>query len=322
MRYVIYGAGAIGGTIGAKLHEAGFDVLLIARGAHLEALRRDGLRFVTPAGTSTLRIPVAGSPAEAGLAEGDAVFMTMKTQDTEAALNELQAAAKGLDLPVICAQNGVENERLALRRFERVYAMLVILPATHMEPGVVEATSGGIAGVLDAGCYPSGTDHMIMKVCADLEKAGFRARPEERAMRKKYAKLLGNLSNTLGAALGDARAPEVSRALVEEAIACYKAAGIEWTPDEEMSGLRQGMRPGGGRQGNSTWQSLARGTGSIESDYLNGEIALLGRLYGVPVPANAALQRIGRRMVAEGLAPGSLTPEEVMREIGAGPRLD
>jgi 2-dehydropantoate 2-reductase len=141
-------------------------------------------------------------------------------------------------------------------------------------------------------------------------------------MRKKYAKLLGNLSNTLGAALGDARAPEVSRALVEEAIACYKAAGIEWTPDEEMSGLRQGMRPGGGRQGNSTWQSLARGTGSIESDYLNGEIALLGRLYGVPVPANAALQRIGRRMVAEGLAPGSLTPEEVMREIEAGARLD
>jgi 2-dehydropantoate 2-reductase len=322
MRYVIYGAGAIGGTIGARLHLAGFDVLLIARGPHLEAIRAGGLRFQSPDGVATLRIPAAGSPSEARLGPGDVVFLTMKTQDTEAALIDLQAAAPVLDLPVVCAQNGVENERMALRRFERVYAMLVILPATHLEPGVVEATSAGITGVLDAGRYPSGVDDVILEVCSGLEKAGFRARPDPQAMRKKYAKLLGNLNNTLQAALGEARAPELSRRLVEEAIACYRAAGIEWTPDAEMAALRDGMRAGGGRQGNSTWQSLARGAGSIESDYLNGEIALLGRMYGVPTPANAALQRIGRRMVAEGLAPGSLSPADLLREIESASRRD
>lgn len=60
MRYIIIGAGAVGGTIGARLHEGGHDVVLVARGAHLGALRADGLRFGTPQGTRTLRIPAVG----------------------------------------------------------------------------------------------------------------------------------------------------------------------------------------------------------------------------------------------------------------------
>jgi 2-dehydropantoate 2-reductase len=304
-------------VIGARLFTAGFDTALIARGAHLEAIRAKGLRVVTSDGAATLPIPAAGHPRELQFGDGDVVFLTMKTQDTEAALVDLLDACPAQELPVVCAQNGVENERLALRRFSRVYGMLVILPATHMEPGVVEATSSGVPGVLDAGCYPAGCDDLIMKVCADLEKAGFRARPDERIMRLKYAKLLGNLNNTLQAALGNVRAGDISRMLADEAVACYQAAGIEWAPDDEMASLRRGMVGGGGRQGSSTWQSLARGAGSIETDYLNGEIALLGRLHGVPTPANAALQRIGRRLLAEGRPPGSMKPEDVMSEIAS-----
>ncbi len=319
MRYVIYGAGAIGGVIGARLHQAGFETVLIARGAHLAAIQANGLRLDSAEGSTTHRIPAVGHPAEIDFREDDAVFLTMKSQDTEAALNDLQAASKLADLPIICAQNGVDNERMALRRFERVYAMLVILPASYMEPGIVEANATGVFGALDAGRYPTGSDSVIAEVCANLEAAGFRARPDAAAMRLKYAKLLGNLNNTLGAAIGDARAPEINRMLTAEAVACYRAAGIEWASDAEMMALRQGMVAGGGRrQGSSTWQSLARGAGSIESDYLNGEIALLGRLHGVPTPANAAIARIGRRMIAEGRAPGCMTPEDVMREIETG----
>ena len=317
MRYIIYGAGAIGGVIGARLFTAGFDTVLIARGAHLEAIKAKGLRVEMPDGPATLPIPAAGHPSELTFGAGDVVVLTMKTQDTEAALVDLQDACAAQELPVVCAQNGVENERLALRRLARVYGMLVILPATHMEPGVVEATSSGVPGVLDAGCFPEGCDHLIMKVCADLEKAGFRARPDERIMRLKYAKLLGNLNNTLQAAVGNARAGDISRMLANEAIACYRAAGIDWAPNDEMASLRRGMVAGGGRQGSSTWQSLARGAGSIETDYLNGEIALLGRLHGVPTPANVAMQRIGRRLLVEGRPPGSMSPEDVMREIEA-----
>ena len=67
----------------------------------------------------------------------------------------------------------------------------------------------------------------------------------------------------------------------------------------------------------STWQSLARNTGSIETDYLNGEIALLGRLHGVPTPVNAAMQAIAARMASEGAAPGVMSAAEVEAAIGA-----
>src|SRR5207253_203567 len=97
--------------------------------------------------------------------------------------------------------------------------------------GIVLASSTGVVGVLDAGRYPAGVDDTIIQVCADLQRGPFRALPDARVMSLKYAKLLSNLNNTLGAALGASRAPEVSRMLVEEALACYRAAGIEWASD-------------------------------------------------------------------------------------------
>jgi 2-dehydropantoate 2-reductase len=318
MRYIIYGAGAIGGVIGAHLHDAGLETVLIARGAHLAAIQERGLRIDSGETSRTYAVPAVGHPSEIAFRDDDCVILTMKSQDTTPALDDLQMAARGVDLPIVCAQNGVANERMALRRFERVYGMLVILPATYLDPGVVEAAGKPLVGVLDAGRYPSGLDDTVVRVCADLERGPFRARPDAHVMSLKYAKLLSNLNNTLQAALGDARAPEVSRMLTEEALACYRAAGIEWASEEHMSALRVGMAAPPGRQGSSTWQSLVRGAGTIESDYLNGEIVLLGRLHGVPTPANAAVQRIGLRMIRERLAPGSLTAADVMQEVEAG----
>jgi 2-dehydropantoate 2-reductase len=321
MRYIIYGAGAIGGAIGAKLHQHGHDVVLIARGAHLHAMRERGLKFETPLETAHVQIPVAGHPSELTFGDGDVVLLTMKTQHTEAALEDLRAAA-GPDVPVVCAQNGVDNERMALRRFEHVYAMLVLLPATYMVPGVVQAHAAPVSGILDAGCYPSGTDHLIMRVTADIDASGFSARPTADIMRWKYAKLLGNLGNAVQAACGlDGDAPRLHAHLREEAIACYRAAGIDWASDEEMAERRKSMsRPGAiagsTRAGGSSWQSLARGAGSIETDYLNGEITLLGRLYGVPTPLNAAMQRVAIRMLREAMPVGSVPVSEVEAVAG------
>ena len=69
------------------------------------------------------------------------------------------------------------------------------------------------------------------------------------------------------------------------------------------------------RSGGSTWQSLARGTGSTEADHLNGEIVLLGRLHGVPTPANAAVQRAVRRAVRERIAAGAFPLAELEKMI-------
>ena len=140
-------------------------------------------------------------------------------------------------------------------------------------------------------------------------------------MRWKYSKLLSNLGNAVQAACGlEAAAGALHARARDEALACYRAAGIEWTGEAEVSERRKSMSPlgtiaGARRAGGSSWQSLARGAGSIESDYLNGEIVLLGRLHGVPTPVNAALQRIGERMAREGLAAGSLSVAYVEREI-------
>ena len=320
MRYIIYGAGAVGGTIGARLHLAGKEVVLIARGRHLLALKDNGLTFMTPEGTSTLRIDAVAGPTEIAFRPDDAVFLCMKSQDTTGALDALRDAA-GDAVAVVCTQNGVANERMALRRFENVYAMVVMLPATHLEPGVVQAESAPTFGVLDAGRFPSGTDDVITRVCADLETARFSAHPDPKVMRYKYTKLLSNLDNALQAACGagphTANLHGLARA---EAIACYEAAGIECAPDDEWRARRaDNIRvlpvAGGMRAGGSSWQSLQRGTGSIEADYLNGEIVLLGRLHGIPTPVNRLLQVTANRLARIGAKPGSVRAEDLEAQL-------
>ncbi len=320
MRYIIYGAGAVGGVIGARLFEHDHEVVLIARGAHLDAIRERGLTLETPSSSQQLPVRAVGHPAELQFSPDDVVLMTMKTQHTEAALNDLRAAGAG-ELPIICAQNGVENERLALRRFSRVYAMLVILPATHLVPGIVQAHAEPTSGVLDAGRYLSGTDAVIEQIAADLNASGLSSRAVGDVMRWKYAKLLSNLGNALQAASEpDENGNRLHARMIEEATSCYRAAGIDWASEDEMNERRRAMSrlgtiAGGARGGGSSWQSLARGAGSIESDYLNGEIALLGRLHGVPTPVNAVLQQLGERMSREGLPPGSIRASEIERMV-------
>src|SRR5262245_37370875 len=128
MRFMIYGAGAVGGTIGGRLFEAGHDVTLVARGDHLRAPRDEGLTLASPNGTAVLPIPAVEHPAEAAPGAGDVVVLAMKSQHTAAAVTELAACAP-LGVGVVCAQNGVENERVALRSFPDVYGMSVMLPA-------------------------------------------------------------------------------------------------------------------------------------------------------------------------------------------------
>jgi 2-dehydropantoate 2-reductase len=136
-------------------------------------------------------------------------------------------------------------------------------------------------------------------------------------MRWKYTKLLSNIRNALQAACGlDVRAREFTHALREEALACYRVAGIDFIPEEE---LQQRVRSqiqlvdieGHPRAGGSTWQSLKRGLPSIEADFLNGEIALLGALYGIPTPYNRLLQKVANHMAATGKPPGSICIEEL-----------
>ena len=324
MRYVIYGAGGVGSIIGAKLFMAGFDVVLIARGEHLAAMQRDGLRFKhpNPDTTEDLRITAVGHPREVAFRPDDVVLLTMKSQDTAAALDELRYAA-GDQIAVVCAQNGVENERLALRRFANVYGMLVILPANFLEPGSVDTTSWPVTGLLDIGRYPSGVDSRAEAIAGDLTtRAGFISSPLPNVMRYKYTKLRENTLNAVHALLApDADAADVSNQLRNEATACFRAARIDYAETAEMMTRAAGMSASvggvgqGGWRGSSTWQGIMRGSAGTETDYLNGEVVTLGRLHGIPTPANEVVALYVDRMAREKQAPGSVSADELRSEI-------
>ena len=329
MRVVIYGAGGIGGTIGARLYQQGIEVVLIARGAHLKAVQTAGLRFVAPDGDFQLAIPTVAGPAEITWRAGDVVILTMKSQHTTGALEALALHAPQ-SLPVVCGQNGVANEAMALRRFPNVYAMLINLPASHLQPGEVVSFAQGIGGILDTGRFPTGVDGVVEELTGLLERAGFSAQPDPLVMRKKYAKLLANLGNSLQAAVTPAGADEaagqsadntaIARMLRQEALACYAAAGIDCASRDEVRARHDSRYsmvdvPGFPRGGGSSWQSIFRGTGDIETDYLNGEIVWLGRCYGVATPANEVCQSVALRLLRDNLVTGSISSTEILELI-------
>ncbi len=108
--------------------------------------------------------------------------------------------------------------------------------------------------------------------------------------------------------------------MTAEGEACLDAAGIARVSVEEDQARRGdhiSWRPIAGvrRSGGSSWQSLARGTGAIETDYLNGEIVLLGRLHGVPTPANAVLQHLARTLARMNGPPGSVHEDKVLAMV-------
>ncbi|MBV1904812.1 MAG: hypothetical protein KUG75_01950 [Pseudomonadales bacterium] len=319
MRYIIYGAGAIGGSIGARLFLEGHEVILIARGAHFGAIKKDGLRYRNPETDQYLKIPVVEHPKHIQYQPDDAVLLCMKSQHTFNALEDLANHAPPTT-PVICCQNGVANEFMAIRKFTNVYAMVVFVGGTHLAAGEVAHFSATPGGVLDAGRFPSGIDPVIETVTQDLRNAGFLADADPRAMRFKYAKLLRNLGNSLqavGSVGGEGKA--IMKSLRDEALACYQAANIECASNDETrdrnSQVMMGNVEGVPRGGGSSWQSLERGTGDIEADYLNGEICYLGRLHNIPTPANEALRVLANNAVRDNAKPGSLSSEEINRAI-------
>ncbi len=307
--------------------------MLVARGAHLDALRSGGLRFATPLGTDSLKIPAIGGPDEIDLRPGDVLFVATKSQDSVTVLTEWAGRPvtgggfAATDLPVVCAQNGVANERFALRRFRHVYGMCVWLPATHLAAGEVVAHGQPQAGLLPVGRYPSGADECIERVAADLTASRFLAPVSQDVMRWKYRKLLGNLGNAIEALCGRAAtrfagqpsgaARELLAATTAEGTAVLDAAGIGYASTAELRearGHQVDFAPveGAVRGGGSSWQSLSRGAGTIEADFLNGEIVLLGREHAVPTPVNETLQRLANHAATAHLAPGSLLPEQIL----------
>lgn len=318
MRIIVVGAGAVGGVVAANLALTDTPVAVVARGEHARAIRSSGLRFESPTGSRVVHLRVAASVAEIDFTDDDVVALAVKSQDTAGVLHDLRRVGV-VDVPIVCLQNGVDNERQALRSFPDVYGVYVMLPADHLAPGVVRVWTAPQSGLLDVGRYPHGIDDRCHDLAAAFNAASFSSIPRDDIMSWKCQKLLMNLQNAVEAVCGRTAGQEPLAELVRaEGEAVLAAAGVS-VVDADAELARRGdslsIQPVGAdehRHGGSTWQSLQRGTGSIETDYLNGEIVLLGRLHGVPTPANAALQAMAIRMAAGNEAPGTRSPDEVL----------
>ncbi len=315
MRYIVYGAGAVGGVVGAGLYRSDQEVVLVSRGAHLEAIQRDGLRIEEPSEITTLKIPAVAHPHELTFSESDVVLLAMKSQDTLGALAELSKVAP-VSTPIFCVQNGVENERAAQRFFEHVYGVCVVGGSAFLEPGCVMAESGPVFGSLDIGRYPYGLDATVDLVIDNLS-TNWVTFARDRVMEWKYTKLLRNLVLAVQALCGaNMRQGEFFKIVRAEGEACLRAANIDFVDDQRWDEARSlgpevPLPPSGRVVGGSSWQSLARATGSIETAYLNGEILMLSRIFGVPAPANRLLYELGLKAARTRQPPGQMTEEEL-----------
>lgn len=320
MRFVVYGAGAVGGVVGARLHLAGHHVGLVARGANLATIREHGLRLDSAEGSATVPLPVADSLAGLDVGDDTCVLVTVKGQDMAAVLSHLSE-----QLPtratVACVQNGVANEPAALRFFPHVLGVCVMLPATHLEPGVVVAKSSPVPGMLDVGCYPDGAGDRAEQLASAFRDAGFDSVVRRDIMAWKHRKLVSNLGNAVQAAYRPGGDRDRLSALVrEEGEQVLAVAGIPCVTREQDAERRGDiLSPGaiGGRGGGSTWQSLARGTGAVETDWLTGEIILLGRLHHVATPANALVRAAVLDLARRHADPGTLDPAAALSALSA-----
>jgi 2-dehydropantoate 2-reductase len=324
-RYVIIGAGAIGGALGAVLARAGTPTVLVARGRHAEVLATAGITLRTPDGSFRTPVTAASGAEHVRLTDRDVLVFTTKTQQLDAALQEwVDQPVHGPDgvvgtagerLPAMTALNGVAAEEKALRYFHRVFGICVWLPAVHVEPGEVIVRSWPVAGQFHIARWPASIStqddaDLLSGLAETWSSAGIRVRIPDDVAPWKYNKLLSNLGNAVGALAAEAAdAGEVVAAVRAEGEKVLRHAGIEWVSFETSTAARAdgpSIRavPGwNGGASNSTWQSLSRNTGNVETDYFNGEIVRIAHRHGITAPLNAALARAARAAVRNGSGP-------------------
>jgi 2-dehydropantoate 2-reductase len=321
MRYIIYGAGGIGSIMGGHLFRTGHDVILIGRKGHVDVINSRSLRLVTPEATYELKIPAVTSPDEIKFKKGDVVCLCMKSQDTEAALQELKK--KAADIPIFCFQNGVRNEEIARRYFSKVYGVMVRVGAVFLADGEVVCRRDP-PGWYVIGRYPAGTDALLESIGTDLRAAGYLIKLVDDVMPYKWGKLMSNLSNAIDAVTGSgwgmANESSADRAVYDEAVGILKKAGVHWISQEkviedwpETKNVRGQFKTAAQ---SSTWQSLARGRSTLETEFLNGEIVRQAKSIGLKAPLNQKLIDITQKMVANHEKPGTYTAAQLKKMLG------
>src|SRR6201999_1441888 len=206
-RYIIVGAGAIGGTVGGVLARAGVSTVLVARGRHAETLASTGLTLRTPDGIFRTPVTAVSGAEHLRLTSDDVLVFATKTQQLDAALQQwVDQPVHGSDgvegtagdlLPALTALNGGVAEEKALPYFRRVFGVCVWLPAVHLEPGEVIVRSWPVVGQFHMARWPASVStqrdaELLIALGEAWSPAGIRVRTPDDVAPGKYNKLLSN----------------------------------------------------------------------------------------------------------------------------------
>ncbi|HEY1420721.1 MAG TPA: 2-dehydropantoate 2-reductase [Candidatus Dormibacteraeota bacterium] len=310
MTVAVIGAGAIGGLLGAHLSRSGQDVILIARGPHLAAMRERGVTVRSAEGEFTARPRCTDDLA--AIAEADTVFITLKAHSIPAVAPAIGAALSG-QASVVGAMNGipwwyfpdrhletVDPGGIIARSipYERVVGCVVYPAATIVEPGVIEHEEGNRFSLGE----PDGSkSERVQAMAAMLTAAGFKA-PVQAALRNEiWLKLLGNATlnpvsaltgATLAAMFTSATSRDLVRALMVEVAAVARSLDVELpvSIDKRMQGAAAV-----GEHKTSMLQDLEAGK-PLEVDALLGAVVELAQEKHVAVPALKTLYALTKLM--------------------------
>jgi 2-dehydropantoate 2-reductase len=322
MRFLFFGAGAIGTYIGGSLARSGQDVAFLEQADIVQRMRRNGLRFSIAGRMHRIDSPpLFDNPADA-LEAGpfDLGVFALKSYDTASAVENL-IALKGRLPPVLCLQNGVENEAL----LETAAGSGSVI-AGSVTSAVGRAADGAVTLERKRGVGIASGHPLSGPAVEAFNRAELNARLYPSAPSMKWSKLLTNLiANATSAILGappqeiyaDRQMFLLEREMLRECLRVMHAAGIRVTdlPGTPVRGLAFAVerlpavlaRPillravGGGRGGKmpSLYLDLQAGRGRSEVGWLNGAAERAGRRFGVPTPVNRLLAETLTRL-AEG----------------------
>src|SRR3989442_2316044 len=329
MQVVVFGAGAIGSVVGARLHESGVAASLVGRRAHVDAIQANGLMVKGPDQSRLVRVPATTVLAD----PADIILLTVKSQDVREACRTI--ARLDSDATVVTMQNGVRSDREAadILGRHRIVGCVLNISATYLEPGVVEQNTREL---LQVGAPFPESAARIDSVLGVLSPSLTTEHVPDIA-RARWTKLMANLNNAImtitglpiGKALRHQRLALLSNATFPEAVNRGPLSGIGLDHSRLartfrlMSTLPMSLSyivfvgrlarnfPADSTYGPSTLQSLQRGSSS-ELDYLNGEIVTLGEQIGRPTPYNTGLLEQGRAVFATGR---HLTREELLQHF-------
>ncbi|MFT3820060.1 MAG: 2-dehydropantoate 2-reductase [Rubrivivax sp.] len=297
MKIAIMGAGGLGGYFGGRLQASGEELAYIARGAHLQALRRDGLRIRSKLGDLHLpSVRATNRPEEIGPV--DIVLMSVKLWDTEDAARSLRPLV-GPGTAVVSFQNGVGKDEVLVRELGEAAVMggVCYIAAAIGEPGEIVHT--GTMQKLVFGEFDGRTSARAEALLAACKRAGIDAQISNDIRRLTWEKFvflvgLSGTTTSIRQPIGPIRGNPVTRAFLHdvmaETVAVGRAAGVALAPDFADDRLRfcDGLPA---EMTSSMHGDLKRGK-PLELAWLSGAVSAMGAKLGIPTPANRAIHDV------------------------------